>query len=83
MAKHNREKMDDDLATIIGVLWGITSFAIRTFVEYKTNQGLDNKIGGLEAIKAGLKDEFLGTWRHSEEINNIDSQISDLRGKYK
>ncbi len=51
MAKHNREKMDDDLATIIGVLWGITSFAIRTFVAYKTNQGLDNKIGGLEAIR--------------------------------
>jgi hypothetical protein len=81
MANYTKGTMNKDTVTIGGILCGIAGYAIKTFIAYKFNQGLDNKIGGLEATKAGLKGEFLGTWRHSEEINNIDSQISDLTNR--
>ena len=90
MPDHSRESMETmntaRKATIVAglsTLGSIAAFAVKLALNIYTNQGLDNKIGGLEATKAGLKGDFLGTWRHSEEINNIDSQISDLRGKYK
>ena len=90
MPKHSRESMEKmNTARKAGgfavksALGSFAVFAVKLALNIYTNQGLDNKIGGLEATKAGLKGDFLGTWRHSEEINNIDSQISDLRGKYK
>lgn len=90
MPNHSRESMETMNTTRkaamgagISALGSFAVFAVKLAWNIYTNQGLDNKIGGLEATKASLQGEFLGTWRHSEEINNIDSQISDLRGKYK
>jgi hypothetical protein len=90
MPDHSREDMEKmntarKTAEFAGIstLAGFALFAVKLALKIYINQGIDNKIGALEATKAGLQGEFLGTWRHSEEINNIDSQISDLRGEYK
>lgn len=90
MPDHSRESMETmntarKAAIVAGLstLGSIAAFAVKLALNIYINQGIDNKIGALEATKAGLKGEFLGTWRHGEEISNIDSQISDLRGEYK
>ena len=80
MANSNRGKMDMDAAGLISILCGIAGFAIKTFISYKINQDLDNQIDRLEARKADLEGGFLGKWRHIEEIRDIDTQISDLKG---
>lgn len=90
MPDHSRESMETMNTTRkvaicagISALGSFAAFAVKLALNIYINQGIDNKIGALEATKAGLKGEFLGTWRHGEEISNIDSQISDLRGEYK
>lgn len=82
MANSNRGKMDIDAVGVLSILCGIAGFAIKTFISYKTNQDLDNQIDRLEATKADLGGGFLGPWRHSEEIRDIDAQISDLKEQH-
>jgi hypothetical protein len=75
--------MDIDAVGTLGILCGIASFAIKTFIAYKTNQDLDTQINILEAKKGVLKGEPFGTLRNSKPIRDIDDKIIDLIKEYK
>ena len=83
MANRNRSNMDIDAVGTLGILCGIASFAIKTFIAYKTNQDVDTQINILEAKKGVLKGEPLGTWINSKKIRDIDEDIADLIKEHK
>lgn len=53
--------------------------AISTTKKTNYNQKIDGQISDKESEISDLRSEFLGKYRHSEEINNLHEDITNLR----